>query len=72
MCNASLNWPCTKTPVCTGVVQKIASIQDEEWAGASRHEPSEAELKNANELELEVELERQLRSRSSGGFVRPG
>lgn len=42
----------------------------EERAGASRHEPSEEELKNANELE--VELERERNWRSSGGFVRPG
>jgi hypothetical protein len=42
----------------------------EERARVSRHEPSEEELKNANELE--VELERERNWRSSGGFVRPG
>ncbi len=42
----------------------------EERAGASRHGPSEEELKNANELE--VELERERNWRSSGGFIRPG
>ena len=42
----------------------------EERARVSRREPSEEELKNANELE--VELERERNWRSSGGFVRPG
>jgi hypothetical protein len=42
----------------------------EERTGATRHELSEEELKNANELE--VELERERNWRSSGGFVRPG